>query len=151
MGKQGSPKSSCALSFDTSPGLKEYQLRWAEMLQNGDPSLGRRACGGDHNWDKGILVKGFKNDTLKYSACKGVCTAKRHKWWLRRHLRSIMFTFNLMGFLYMLDSLMFSVFNLSFLKSSPAPRQSYEPKKFVSSQVSIHFFPHSPAGENHCG
>ncbi|PIN07252.1 hypothetical protein CDL12_20185 [Handroanthus impetiginosus] len=129
MGKQGSPRSSRSLSFDASPGLKEYQLRWTEMLQNGDPSLGRRASGGDCNWANGLLVKGFKNDALKYGPCKGVCPGKRHKLWLRRHIRSIMFTFMLMGFLYMLDSLMFSLFDPSFLKSSPAPIKSYEPKE----------------------
>ncbi|PIN18818.1 hypothetical protein CDL12_08514 [Handroanthus impetiginosus] len=129
MEKQGSPKSSRSLSFDAAPGLKEHQLRWIEMLQNGDPSLGRRAFGGDYNWDKGISVKGFKNDALKYSTRKGVCTGKRHKWWLRWHVRSIMFTFTLMGFLYMLDSLMFSIFDPSFLKSSPPPSKSNEPKE----------------------
>ncbi|KAL0363482.1 UNVERIFIED_CONTAM: O-fucosyltransferase 8 [Sesamum calycinum] len=88
MGKQGSPKSPHpgSLSFDASSGLKEYPLRWNEMLQNGDPSLGRRVSGGEYNWDKPILVKGFKNDGVKYNASKGGSAGKKHLWWLLRHL-----------------------------------------------------------------
>lgn len=130
MGKQGSPKSPRpgSLSFDASSGLKEYQLRWTEMLQNGDPSLGRRASGGDYNWDKAILIKGYKNDSVKHSVCKGVYAGKRHIWWLRRHLRSIIFTFMLMGFFFLLDSLIFSYFDPTFLKNNPSPRKAYAPK-----------------------
>ncbi|KAL3851402.1 hypothetical protein ACJIZ3_013284 [Penstemon smallii] len=105
MGKQGSPKSSRpgSLSFDASSNL-EYQLRW----------------------EKAVLGKGIKNNIVKYGSYKGVCNGKRHTWWLHRHIRSIIFTFLLMGFLFLLDSLMFSLFNPSFLKTSPAPGKSHE-------------------------
>ncbi|KAG8385418.1 hypothetical protein BUALT_Bualt03G0043300 [Buddleja alternifolia] len=121
MGKQGSPKSPrpCSLSFDAP----------TEKLQNGDPYLGRRVFGGDYNWDKAILEKGFKNGSAKHGAYKGVYAGKRHIWWLRRHIKSIIFTFMLTGFLYLLDSLMFSLFDPAFHKNSPTPTKSYAPKE----------------------
>ncbi|KAL0398449.1 UNVERIFIED_CONTAM: O-fucosyltransferase 8 [Sesamum radiatum] len=130
MGKQGSPKSPRpgSLSFDAYSGLKEYQLRWNEMLQNGDPSLGRRVSGGEYNWDKPIFVKGFKNDSVKYNASKGGSAGKKHLWWLLRHLRSIIFTFMLLGFFFLLDSLMFSLFDPTFLEYSPYPSKAYDEK-----------------------
>ncbi|KAL0442631.1 UNVERIFIED_CONTAM: O-fucosyltransferase 8 [Sesamum latifolium] len=110
MGKQGSPKSPRpgSLSFDASSGLKEYQLRWNEMLKNGDPSLGRRVSGGEYNWDKPIFVKGFKNDSVKYNASKGGSA----------------------------DSLMFSLFDPSFLEYSPNPSKAYDAKKDPEETVS---------------
>ncbi|KAK6124277.1 hypothetical protein DH2020_041968 [Rehmannia glutinosa] len=96
MGKQGSPKSPRpdSLNFDELSGLKEYQLRCPEMLHSG-----RRVTGGEYNWDKAILAKGFKNDCVKNSACKGVY------------------------------SLMFCLFDPTFLNNSPAPRNEYAPKE----------------------
>ncbi|XP_020547003.1 uncharacterized protein At1g04910 isoform X3 [Sesamum indicum] len=131
MGKQGSPKSPRpgSLSFDASSGFKEYQFRWNEMLQNGDPSLGRRVSGGEYTWDKPIFVKGFKNDSVKYNASKGGSAGKKHLWWFLRHLRSIIFTFMLMGLLFLLDSLMFSLFDPSFLENSPNPSKAYDAKQ----------------------
>lgn len=127
MGKQGFPKSPRpeSLNFD---GLKEYQLGWSEMLQNGDPSLGRRVSVGDYNWDKAMLVKGCKNDNVKFNACKGVCASKRHLWWFHRHMRSIIFTVILMGFFSLLDWFMFSYFDPTFLKNSPIPRITNAPQ-----------------------
>ncbi|KAK6124239.1 hypothetical protein DH2020_041991 [Rehmannia glutinosa] len=88
MGKQGSPRSPRpdSLNFDELSGLKEYHS-------------GRRVTGGEYNWDKAILAKGFKNDGVKNSACKGVY------------------------------SLMFSLFDPTFLNNSPAPRNEYAPKE----------------------
>ncbi|KAL8460690.1 hypothetical protein ACS0TY_032274 [Phlomoides rotata] len=131
MGKQGFPKSPRpdSLNFDASSGLKEYQLRWSEMLQNGDPSLGRRVAGGEYNWDKAMLAKGCKNDIVKFNACKGVCAGKRHLWWFHRHMRSIMLTVMLMGFFSLLDWFMFSYFDPTFLKNSLIPRNAYSPQE----------------------
>lgn len=131
MGKQGSPKRPrpTSLSFDASSGLKEYQLRWTEMLINGDPSRGRRSSGADYNWNKAILLKGYKNDFAKYSASKGVYASKRHTWWLRRHVRSIIFTFVLLGFFFLLDSLMFSFYDPTFLNNALTPTKARAPKE----------------------
>ncbi|KZV56186.1 hypothetical protein F511_24003 [Dorcoceras hygrometricum] len=96
------------------------------MSQNGDQSLGRRSFGGEYNWDKPGTDKWFKNYRVKYSACKGVCGGKRHMKWLRKHIRSIVFTFMLTGFLFLLDSLMSSVFNPKLFKNLQAPRKSYD-------------------------
>ncbi|XP_073150274.1 O-fucosyltransferase 8-like [Henckelia pumila] len=102
----------------------EHQLRWTEMSQNVDLSLGRRSFGGEYNWDK--PGKWFKNDRVKYSACKGVWGGKRHVKLLRRHIRSIVFTFMLTGFLFLLDSLMSSVINPTLFKNMQAPGKSYD-------------------------
>ncbi|XP_057764094.1 LOW QUALITY PROTEIN: O-fucosyltransferase 8-like [Salvia miltiorrhiza] len=117
MGKQGPRPNS--LSFDASSGLKEYELRWSAMLLNGDPSRGR---------DRAVLVKGFKNEYAKFSAGKGVYSGKRHTWWLRRHMRSVIFTLALLGFFLVLDSFMFSYFDPTFLNNSPTPPQAHAPK-----------------------
>ncbi|XP_073061370.1 O-fucosyltransferase 8-like isoform X1 [Primulina eburnea] len=101
----------------------EHQLR---MSQNGDPSLGRRSFGGEHYWDKPGTEKWFKNDRVKYSACKRVWGGKKHMKWLRRHIRSIVFTFMLMVFLFLLDSLLSSVFNPTLFKNMQASRKSYD-------------------------
>ncbi|KAL8032436.1 hypothetical protein ABFS82_13G095000 [Erythranthe guttata] len=129
MGKQDSPKSPRPRSLipDESSGLNDCQLRWTEMLKNSDPSLGRRIS----HWEKSTLVENFKNDNsvLKYTSFKGVCSGKRQIRWLRRHTRSIIFTFTLMGFFLLLDSLMFSLFDPKFLKSSPPPINEHSPKE----------------------
>lgn len=124
MGKQGSPRRSRldSLNFDASSGLRDYQFRWTEMIQNSDPSLGRRVSGGDYDLDSAVFGKGFKNDTVK--PCKGVYAGKRHTWWLHRHIRSIIFTFALVCFLFLLDSAMFSIFDPVILHHNPAPRKS---------------------------
>lgn len=116
---------SRCFNFVVSPGM-EHQLRWTEISQNGDPSLGRRSFGGEYNWDKPGTDKWFKNDRVKHSACKGVWGSKRYMKWLQRHIRSIVFTFMLTGFLFLLDSLMSSVFNPTLLKNMQAPRKSYD-------------------------
>ncbi|KAK6124191.1 hypothetical protein DH2020_042100 [Rehmannia glutinosa] len=125
MGKQGSPKSPRpdSLNFDELSGLKEYHSC-------------RKVTGGEYNWDKAILAKGFKNDGVKNSACKGVCSHKRHIWWFRRHMWSIIVTFMLMGFFFLLDSLMFSLFDPTFLNNSPAPRNEYAPKRDLEQKES---------------
>lgn len=131
VGKQGSMKSPRpnSLSFDAS----EYQLRWSEIMLNGDPSRGRRMSGSEYNWDKAILVKGFKNEYAKYSAIgKGVHGGKRQVWWLRRHMRSIIFTFLLLGFFFLLDSFMFSYFDPAFLKNVVTPTKAYAPKVYTT-------------------
>ncbi|KAL0352958.1 UNVERIFIED_CONTAM: O-fucosyltransferase 8 [Sesamum angustifolium] len=56
---------------------------------------------GEYNWDKPILVKGFKNDSVKYNASKGGSA----------------------------DSLMFSLFDPSFLENSPNPSKAYGAKQ----------------------
>ncbi|KAL2494668.1 O-fucosyltransferase family protein [Forsythia ovata] len=129
MGKQVSPRSRRpdSLNFDASSGLKEYQFRWTEMVQNGDPSLGRRVSGGDYNLDSVVFSQGVKNDNVK--SCKGVYAGKRHIWWLHRHIRSIIFTFVLVCFLFLLDSVMFSIFDSAILQDSLAPRKSIVTEK----------------------
>ncbi|KAL6574101.1 hypothetical protein OROHE_001643 [Orobanche hederae] len=116
MGKQGSPKSPRpdSLKLDKFYGLE-----------------GRRVNGGDYTWDKDILSKGFKNGGLKNGAGKGVCAGKRHIWWLRRHTKSVILTCMLMGFFFLLDSLMFSFFDPTYLNNSQAPRKAYPPKRKV--------------------
>lgn len=133
MGKQGPRPNS--QSFDASSGMKEYELRWSEMLLNGDPSRGRRMSG----WDKAMLVKGFKNGYAKYSATsRGAYAGKRHLWWLHRHMRSLIFTFALLGFFFLLDSFMFSYFDPTFLNNAPTPTQAYAPEVYNSSCL-FHF------------
>lgn len=101
-------------------------------MLNGDPSRARRMSGSEYNWDKAILVKGLKNEYAKYSGSGkgGVHGGKRHVWWLRRHMRSVMITFLLLGFFFLLDSVMFSYFDPTFLKNAAAPARADAPKVY---------------------
>ncbi|KAK2979857.1 hypothetical protein RJ640_026599 [Escallonia rubra] len=118
MGKQGFPRSPRPehTNFNLSFGLKDMQ-------KGGDPSTGKRVAGGDCQWNKVVLFHGLKNDSAKFGAYKGGYPGKRHVWF-RRHVRSIIFTIALMGFLFLLDSLLISVFDPASLKSSSTPRKS---------------------------
>lgn len=118
MGKQGLSLDAAA----ASSGLKEYPMRWSEMLLiNGrDPSRGRRVSGADDNWDKAsvFLKGGCKNGGSRVVYYGG---SKRHLSWLPRHIRTIIFTFLLLGLFFGLDSFMFSYFDPTFLKTAPTP------------------------------
>ncbi|KAK3027909.1 hypothetical protein RJ639_040592 [Escallonia herrerae] len=118
MGKQGFPRSPRPehTNFNLPFGLREMQ-------KGGDPSIGKRVAGGDYQWNKVVLFHGLKNDSAKLGACKGGYPGKRHAWF-RRHVRSIIFTIALMGFLFLLDSLLISAFDPASLKSSSTPRNS---------------------------
>ncbi|CAK9148118.1 unnamed protein product [Ilex paraguariensis] len=124
MGKQGSPKSPRPEhpNLDVSFGVKNSQFRGSEMQKGSDPFIGRRMSG-----DKVFLVHGVKNDSSKFSNFKGVQAGKRHMW-IRRNLRSIGFTFLLIGFLFVLDSLMCSIFDPT-IQSSSIPRKSNETRE----------------------
>lgn len=107
MGKQGSPRSPRP---ELSIGTKDYQIRSLESLPSSDPSIGRRYSGVDNNWKtKVVLLEGLKNEYGKLGS-KGVYVGKRHIWF-RKHVRSIAFMFALMGFLFLLDSFMVSIFD----------------------------------------
>lgn len=104
--------------LDISFGVKEHEFRSLDLQHGGDPPIGRRFSGGEYNWDKVVLTKGMKNDSAKFTPCKGVYVGKRQMWWLHRHIRSIVFTLLLMGFLYLLDSLLFSIFDPAMLQNN---------------------------------
>ncbi|GAV89009.1 O-FucT domain-containing protein [Cephalotus follicularis] len=88
--------------------MKDYQIRCSETCS--DPLLGRRNSGGDYNWNSKVaLLHGLKNESGKFSSCKGVYVGKRHTWF-RKNFKSIAFMFASMGFLFMLDSFMVSIF-----------------------------------------
>ncbi|XP_019157921.1 PREDICTED: uncharacterized protein At1g04910 [Ipomoea nil] len=73
-------------------------------MQNGNDKkcLGRRVL------SAGDLVQG----RLQLNGSKGVYSGrKRPLWWLFRHVRSIILTILLLGFLFLLDSFMFSIFH----------------------------------------
>ena len=125
MGKQGSPRSPKPKNsiLDVSYGMRESQSRCSDMQQTGDPSLGRRGSGGDNHWDKVILVQGLRNDSGKFAASKGVNASKKHMWWLPRHIRRIILAFVFMSFLFLLDSLLFSLLE-SIIKNHSAPHRS---------------------------
>ncbi|XP_004233041.1 O-fucosyltransferase 8 isoform X1 [Solanum lycopersicum] len=120
MGKQGSPRGGRVENqdLDISFGVKENEFPSLDMQYRGDPPIGRRLSGGDYNWDKVVLTKGMKNDSAKFAPCKGVFVGKRQMWRLHRHIRSIVFTLLLMGFLYLLDSLLFSIFDPAMLQNN---------------------------------
>ncbi|XP_060192353.1 O-fucosyltransferase 8 isoform X1 [Lycium barbarum] len=120
MGKQGSPRGRRVENqdLDISFGVKEHEFRSLDMQHGGYPPVGRRLSGGEFKWDKVFLAKGLKNDSAKFTPSKGVYVGKRQMWWLHRHIRSIVFTLLLMGFLYLLDSLLFSIFDPVMLRNN---------------------------------
>lgn len=116
MGKQGSPRSprpEPQIDDDLSSGTKDY-----------DPSnVGRRMPGGDNLLNsKMLLLHGLRNDSVKYTTCKGSFVGKKHLW-LRKDVRSIIFVFALMGFLLLLDSFLVSIFDSMVLQNSSAIRK----------------------------
>ena len=125
MGKLGSPRSPPPQSVGAglSSGMKECQGRCPESFLGNDPSLGRRISGGDYNWNRKLLLHGLKNEPAKFGACKGVYVGKKHTWF-RKHLRSAVFMFGLMGFLFLLDSLMVSIFDSMNLQSRSVQSKS---------------------------
>lgn len=121
MGKQNSPRSPRPepLDDDLSLRMKECQIRSSE--NGNDPSIGRRMSGGDNHWNsKMVLPYGWKNDNAKYTTCKTSYIGKKHLW-LRKHVKSIFFMFGLMGLLFLLDSLMVSIFDSTSLETSSVP------------------------------
>lgn len=129
MGKQGSPRSPQPKNpmLDVSYGLKECDFRCSEkQQQHGDPSLGRRGSGGDNHWNKVILVQGLRNHSGKFTASKGAHIEKRPIWWLRRQIKSIIFTILLTGFLFVWDSLLFVILDNLMLQNSSTPSRTIE-------------------------
>ncbi|PON87274.1 O-fucosyltransferase [Trema orientale] len=126
MGKQGSPRSPRpeVQKDDFSSGMKEYKLRSSET--GNDPPLGRRISGGDYYWNlKPVSFHGPKNDISgKYGTYKGNYNVGKRHIWLRKHLKSIALMFMFMGFLFLLDSLMVSVFDSVNLQSGSSQRKS---------------------------
>ncbi|XAR59264.1 hypothetical protein NMG60_11015008 [Bertholletia excelsa] len=110
MGKQGSPRSPRPdhTNFGSSDGAKDFQ--------------GRISGGENYNWNKAALFHGLKNEPAKFSSCK---VGKRHQWF-GKNVQSLVLTFVLMGFLFFLDSLLFS--NLDSTNGSNS-RKSIEAKE----------------------
>ncbi|KAJ7947103.1 O-fucosyltransferase [Quillaja saponaria] len=107
--------------------MKDYQTRYQDILLGGsDPATWRRMTGSDYRWNsKTLLLHGLKSDCSKYSAGKGLHGGKRNLWF-RKHMRSIAFMFGLMGFLFLLDSLLVSIFDYTFLQHSTTHENSSE-------------------------
>ncbi|KAB5534129.1 hypothetical protein DKX38_017215 [Salix brachista] len=124
MGKQGSPRSPRPDVVD----VKDYQTRSSECLPGSDPILGRRLSGGDNNWkSKVALLHDLKHEYGKLGSCKAVYVGKRHLWF-RKHVKSIVFMFALMGSLFLLDSFLVSLFDSINLQNSSSSRTSSDLK-----------------------
>lgn len=87
---------------------------------------GRRMSGGDYYLNsKTVFFHGSKNGfSAKYGAYKGNYHGGKRNIWLRKHLKSIALTFVFMGLLFLLDSLMVSIFDSANIRSSLAPINS---------------------------
>lgn len=109
---------------ELSSGMKNHQVRCSETLSGSDPSIGRRTSGGEYNWNSKVaLLHGLKNDSGKFNSCKGAHLGKRHLWF-RRHVRSIACMFVLVGFFFLLDSLMVSIFDAVNFRNSSTSKDS---------------------------
>ncbi|KAK1375429.1 O-fucosyltransferase family protein [Heracleum sosnowskyi] len=131
MGKQDSPKSPRPDNPNPNPASvsKDYQFRPAELQKNGEPFLGRRLSGGEYKWNRDTLCHSLKNDSGKFGACKGGHAGKRNTLWLRKNVGTILLTLGLMGFLFLLDSIMVSIFNPSAVHNNSAPSESVVTKE----------------------
>ena len=74
------------------------------------------------------------SDHKKLGSFKGGYVGKRHNW-LQKHFSSIVFTFALIGFLFLLDSIMSSIFEPSVVTQSNSM-----PEKNSSDTVCIYVF-----------
>lgn len=88
-----------------------YQFRYQKMVQGSDPAKVRRMSGGVYQFE---LFHGLRSNSMKLGSFKG---GKRHNW-MRKHFSSIVFTLALMGFLFLLDSLMGSIFEPSVIQTN---------------------------------
>ncbi|XP_010246469.1 PREDICTED: uncharacterized protein At1g04910-like isoform X2 [Nelumbo nucifera] len=124
MGKKGSPRSPRPPSMHVKPsfGMKNHQDKCLENLLGSDPSFGRRASGGDHSWNKDMLLNGLKDDDKRIGGSVVTFSGKRQMW-LGKHSRLMVFAFGLMGSLFLLDSLMFSIIHSINLKNSSHQRE----------------------------
>ncbi|KAL8113114.1 hypothetical protein AgCh_020441 [Apium graveolens] len=131
MGKQDFPKSPRPDKPNSSPAFvsKEYQFRPAELQNSGEPFLGRRLSGGEYKWSRDTLFHSLKNDSVKFGACKGGYAGKRNAIWLRKNVGTILLTLGLMSFLFLLDSIMVSIFNPSAVYYNSAPGESHVTKE----------------------
>lgn len=126
MGKQGASRSLRPESQidGMSLGMKDYQIRCSENFCGNNPSIGRRLSGEDVNsCSKTVSVHGLKHDFSKISASKGSYGGKRN-FLLHKHVRSILFTIGVIGFVLLVDSLTVSLVNLIIYRNSPPPRKS---------------------------
>ncbi|PPR89879.1 hypothetical protein GOBAR_AA30800 [Gossypium barbadense] len=124
MGKQGSPRCARPILQNTNSlfSTKDYHIRSSSdfLRASTDPSIGRRILGGDNYWNsKVVLLHGLKDNSGKFTPCKGVYVGKKHTW-LRRNVKPIAFMLVLMAFLFLLDSLVVSIFgSINLQGSSP--------------------------------
>ncbi|KAJ4980685.1 hypothetical protein NE237_031522 [Protea cynaroides] len=102
--------------------MTNYQSRYPENLSGKEAYFGRRAFGGDYIWSKSVLLNELKNGTAKVGASKGNYSAKRPKY-LYKYLWSIAVILGLMGSLFLLDSLMFSIIHSMNLQNSSSWRK----------------------------
>ncbi|KAI3717200.1 hypothetical protein L1987_68661 [Smallanthus sonchifolius] len=63
------------------------------------------------------MVQGYHPNSMKLASFKGGYVGKRHTW-IRKHFSSIVFTVALIGFLFLLDSLMSCIFEPSVVQSN---------------------------------
>ncbi|XVF87312.1 hypothetical protein PTKIN_Ptkin18bG0110000 [Pterospermum kingtungense] len=114
MGKQGSPRPT-SKNTNSLFRIKDYHhIRSSDTLGSIiDPSIiGRRVSGADN----------YSNSKV-FNPCKGVYVGKRQSWF-RRNVKSMAFMLFLMVFLFLLDSLMVSVFGSINLQGSSTVRDS---------------------------
>ncbi|KAG4199552.1 hypothetical protein ERO13_A05G154150v2 [Gossypium hirsutum] len=138
MGKQGSPRCARPILQNTNSlfSTKDYHIRSSSdfLRASTDPSIGRRILGGDNYWNsKVVLLHGLKDNSGKFTPCKGVYVGKKHTW-LRRNVKPIAFMLVLMAFLFLLDSLVVSIFgSINLQGSSPTiPSDAREDDNVVS-------------------
>ncbi|KAI3710150.1 hypothetical protein L2E82_39924 [Cichorium intybus] len=118
MGKPGSKQGDVNSPF----GSFKYQFRYQKMVQGNDHTKGRKMSGGVYQWDKLDLFNGLRSNSMKLGSLKGAYVGKKHTW-IRKHFSSIVFTVLLMAILFLLDSLMGSIFEPSVLQSNPTPNK----------------------------
>ncbi|KAF6147555.1 hypothetical protein GIB67_014674 [Kingdonia uniflora] len=70
---------------------------------------GSRGLEGDYLWKKSAILHELKNGNAQFGVFKGSYGGKRHVWGHRKNARVIGFVFVSMSFLFLLDSIMFSV------------------------------------------
>ncbi|XP_022724278.1 uncharacterized protein At1g04910-like isoform X2 [Durio zibethinus] len=126
MGKQGSPRSPRPMSKNTNSlfRMKDYHIRSSDSSEASVPSIGRRILGGDNYWNSEVvLLHSLKDDSGKFNPCKGAYVGTRHTWF-RRNVKSIAFMLLLIAYLFLLDSLVVSIFGSINIQGSSTTRNS---------------------------
>ncbi|KAJ0796957.1 putative GDP-fucose protein O-fucosyltransferase [Helianthus annuus] len=90
-----------------------YQFRYQKMVQGSSDIFNNKV-----RRDKFELFHGLRSNSMKLGSFKGGGYVVKRGSWMRKHFSSVVFTVALMGFLFLLDSIMGFIFEPAVIRSN---------------------------------